>query len=123
MMAYSIPSPANTSYVAPSKGRMNDVHNEIGAIAEEPVFVDNAVHHVIYEPVQSESKSIQISKPNQKDFQPTHPRKYRISEEESSVRFPAFVSIVLVVASAILILPNVRLPPLTVPATFKLPPI
>ena len=33
--------------------------------------------------------------------------------EESSVRFPAFVSIVLVVASAILILPNVRLPPLT----------
>ena len=29
--------------------------------------------------------------------------------EESSVRFPAFVSIVLVVASAILILPNVRL--------------
>ena len=42
---------------------------------------------------------------------------------ESSVRFPAFVSIVLVVASAILILPNVRLPPLTVPATFKLPPI
>jgi len=86
MMAYSIPSPANTSYVAPSKGRMNDVHNEIGAIAEEPVFVDNAVHHVIYEPVQSESKSIQISKPNQKDFQSTHPRKYRISEEESSVR-------------------------------------
>ena len=32
------------------------------------------------------SKKTQVSKPNQKHFQPTHPRKYRLSEEDSSVR-------------------------------------
>lgn len=85
-MTYSVPSPANASHVAPSKGRMNDLHNEVGAIAEEPVFVDNAVHHVIYETTQDLSKKVQIKKPKQSDFQPSHARKYRLSEEESSVR-------------------------------------
>lgn len=85
-MTYSIPAPTNTSYAAQSTGRMDSLHDEVGAIIEEPTFVDNAVHHVIYETTQSVSKTTQVSKPNQNDFQTTHPRRYRISEEESSVR-------------------------------------
>ena len=85
-MTYTIPSPTNTSYAAPKAGRANAIHDEIGAIAEEPTFVDNAVHHVIYETAQDMSKKTQVSKPNQTHFQPTHPRKYRLSEEDSSVR-------------------------------------
>lgn len=85
-MTYTIPSPTNTSYAAPKAGRANAIHNEIGAIAEEPTFVDNAVHHVIYETAQDAGKKSQVSKPNQTHFQPTHPRKYRLSEEDSNVR-------------------------------------
>ena len=85
-MTYTIPSPTNTSYAAPKAGRANAIHNEIGAIAEEPTFVDNAVHHVIYETAQDAGKKSQVSKPNQTHFQPTHPRRYRLSEEDSNVR-------------------------------------
>lgn len=85
-MSYSVPSPVNTSYAKPRKGRSDTVHDEIGALAEEPTFVDNAVHHVIYETIQNNSKTSQVSKPRQGDFQPTHQRKYRISEEESALR-------------------------------------
>ena len=85
-MTYTIPSPTNSSYAAPSKGRTDAIHNEVGAIVEKPTFVDNAVHHVLYKPTQSNSKTTQIDKPNQADFQSTHQRRYRLSEEESSVR-------------------------------------
>lgn len=85
-MTYTIPSPTNSSYAAPSKGRSDALHDEIGAIVEKPIFVDNAVHHVLYKPAQSDSKTTQVDKPKQTDFQSTHQRKYRLSEEESSVR-------------------------------------
>lgn len=86
MMAYTFPSPTNSTRVAPKAGRANAIHDEIGAIAEEPTFVDNAVHHVIYETTQNVSKKTQVSKPTQNHFQPTHPRRYRLSEEDSNVR-------------------------------------
>ena len=85
-MTYSVPSPTNSSYSSRRYGRSKEVHNEIGAIAEKPTFVDNAIHHAVYQTTQSVSKSTQISKPNQGDFQPTHQRRYRISEEQSAVR-------------------------------------
>lgn len=85
-MTFSVPSPTNTSYAGQRLGRAKEVHDEVGAIAESPTFVDNAVHHVVYETTQSNSKTTQVSKPNQRDFQSTHPRRYRISEEQSSVR-------------------------------------
>lgn len=85
-MTFSVPSPTNTSYAGQRLGRAKEVHDEVGAIAESPTFVDNAVHHVVYETIQDTSKTTQVSKPNQEDFQPTHPRRYRISEEQSSVR-------------------------------------
>lgn len=62
------------------------MHIAVGAIAEEPTFVDNAIHHVVYETTEDTGKSNQVSKPKQADFQPTHPRRYRISEEQSAVR-------------------------------------
>ena len=46
-----------------------------------------------------------------------------IPDTESNIRGPVVVSIVLSSASAILMLPNWRLPPITVPATFKSPPM
>ena len=85
-MSYSVPTPANATYAGRRYGRAKEVHNEVGAIAEKPTFVDNAVHHAVYESTQSVSKKTQVSEPNQNDFQPTHPRRYRISEEQSSIR-------------------------------------
>jgi hypothetical protein len=85
-MTYIVPPPVNLSYAARTAGRSDAVFNEVGAIIEEPIFVDNAVHHGIYEVSQNKEKTIKINAPNQKDFQVTHPRKYRLSEEESSVR-------------------------------------
>ena len=85
-MTYSVPSPANASYVKKRYGRSKEVYNEIGAIAEKPTFVDNTIHHAIYETTENLSKKTQVSKPNQGDFQPTHQRRYRLSEEQSSIR-------------------------------------
>jgi hypothetical protein len=85
-MTYSVPSPTNTSYAAPSKGRLDAIHDTIGAIVEEPTFVDNAVHHVIYKPAQTNGLTSQVEKPNQADFQSSHPRRYRLSEESAGIR-------------------------------------
>jgi len=85
-MTFSVPSPTNASYAGQRLGRAKEVHKEVGAIAEKPTFVDNAIHHVVYETTQSNGKTTQVSKPNQRDFQSTHPRRYRVSEEQSSVR-------------------------------------
>lgn len=85
-MTYTIPSPVNTSYAAPAKGRSDAIHDEVGAVVEEPTFVDNAVHHVVYKPAQSNGLTAQIDKPTQSDFQATHPRRYRLSEEDAGVR-------------------------------------
>ena len=48
-MTYTIPSPANATYVAKTTGRDDTIHNEVGSLIEEPKFVDNAIHHAIYE--------------------------------------------------------------------------
>lgn len=85
-MTYTVPSPTNTSYAAPSAGRLDAIHDTVGAVAEEPTFVDNAVHHVIYEPAQTNGLTSQVDKPNQTDFQSSHPRRYRLSEESAGVR-------------------------------------
>ena len=85
-MTYTVPSPTNTSYAAPSKGRSDAIHDTVGAVAEEPTFVDNAVHHVIYKPAQTNGLTSQVDKPNQADFQSSHPRRYRLSEESAGVR-------------------------------------
>lgn len=48
-MTYSVPSPANASYVKKRYGRSKELHDVVGAIAEKPTFVDNTIHHAIYE--------------------------------------------------------------------------
>ena len=93
-MTYSVPSPTNASYSSRRYGRSKEVHSEIGAIAEKPTFVDNAIHHAIYQTTEKTIgegsevllKKTQVTKPNQTDFQPTHQRRYRISEQQSSIR-------------------------------------
>lgn len=86
MTSYTIPSPVNTSYAAPSNGRLDDVHTEVGAVVEKPNFVDNAVHHARYEVSQNNSKTMVLKSPNKNDFQVTSAGKYRITEEQDSVR-------------------------------------
>jgi hypothetical protein len=88
-MAYTIPVPANATYVAKTTGRSDAIHNEIGSRIEEPKFVDNAVHHAIYEKTtigDVKLNDLVIKPPSQTDFIPTHQRKYIMSEQESSVR-------------------------------------
>ena len=88
-MPYTIPTPANATYVAKPTGRSDAIHNEIGSHIEEPKFVDNAVHHAIYE-VSSigdvKLNKLKLTPPSQTDFTPTHQRKYTIAEQESGVR-------------------------------------
>ena len=89
-MAYTIPSPTNATYVA-REGRSDADHGVVGKRIEEPKFVDNAVHHVIYEATGQFSDTpyqngIKVSKPNKNDFLMTHQRKYRYEEEMSSLR-------------------------------------
>jgi len=88
-MPYSIPTPTNATYVARTTGRSDAIHNEIGSRIEEPKFVDNAVHHAIYEMTtigDVKLNKLSIKPPTQTDFIPTHQRKYIMAEQESSVR-------------------------------------
>lgn len=88
-MTYSIPAAANSTYVARTTGRSDAIHNEISSRIEEPKFVDNAIHHAIYENAATgDTKLIKlkIKPPTQTDFIPTHQRKYILSEQESAVR-------------------------------------
>jgi hypothetical protein len=88
-MTYSIPAPVNASYVTLPTGRSDTIHTEIGSQIEQPKFVDNAVHHAIYEPASIGDTKLNVLKlkpPSQTDFITTHQRKYIFSEEESSVR-------------------------------------
>lgn len=88
-MPYSIPTPANATYVAKPTGRSDAIHNEVGSRIEQPKFVDNAIHHGEYELStigDVKLNRLKIKAPNQTDFIPTHQRKYIISEDASSVR-------------------------------------
>ena len=88
-MAYSIPTPANGTYVARVTGRSDVVRNEVTSRIEEPKFVDNAIHHARYEVTSigdTVERGVQIKKPSSNDFAMTHERKYSYAEEESSLR-------------------------------------
>ena len=88
-MTYTIPSPVNATYVALVTGRSDSIHDEISSRIEEPKFVDNAIHHAIYE-VSSigdiKLNKLKIKPPTQTDFITTHQRKYILAEQGSSVR-------------------------------------
>jgi len=88
-MTYTIPAPVNATYVASVTGRSDTIHDEVSSLIEEPKFVDNTVHHAIYEPSsigEVDLNKLKIKPPTQADFIPTHQRKYIIAEEESLVR-------------------------------------
>ena len=88
-MTYTIPSPANATYVAKTTGRDDTIHNEVGSLIEEPKFVDNAIHHAIYEKANIgdiKLNTMKLKPPTQTDFIPTHQRKYIYSEGNSSLR-------------------------------------
>ncbi|MBT4407295.1 MAG: hypothetical protein HOC79_05415 [Euryarchaeota archaeon] len=87
-MAYTIPPPHNATYAA-SDGRSDDVHDEIGSRIEEPKFVDNSIHHALYETSSVGDislRDIKIKKPQSSHFLMSHQRKYRFAEEESMLR-------------------------------------
>jgi len=55
---------------------------------ETPVFVDNAVLHAEYRRDDDavSGRKLQVKPPTQSDFQMTHDRRYRFTEEQSAVR-------------------------------------
>ena len=88
-MTYEIPAPANATYVARATGRSDTIHTEVGSLIEQPKFVDNAVHHAIYETStigDIKLNTLKIKPPTQTDFVTTHQRRYIFSEEDSSLR-------------------------------------
>jgi hypothetical protein len=86
-MTYSHPSAHSATYASNPAGRADNVRDTVGSVVETPTFVDNAVHHARYEKLKDlKGRQLKIHAPTQGDFQMTHPRKYRIIEEQSTVR-------------------------------------
>ena len=86
-MTYAHPSAHSATYASNTAGRADDVRTEVGATIETPTFVDNAIHHARYEQLRDlQGRQLKVSAPLQNDFQMTHPRRYQIIEEESTLR-------------------------------------
>tara|TARA_Y100000592_G_scaffold91116_1_gene150688 strand:+ start:1720 stop:3366 length:1647 start_codon:yes stop_codon:yes gene_type:complete len=64
-------------------GRFDASQTPIMKRIRKPRFVDNAVRHGVYSKKQG---GFVVDKPTQSDFLPTHDRKYRLIEEEDTVR-------------------------------------
>ena len=86
-MTYAHPSAHSATYASNTAGRADDVRTEVGATIETPTFVDNAIHHARDEQLRDlQGRQLKVSAPLQNDFQMTHPRRYQIIEEESTLR-------------------------------------
>lgn len=64
-------------------GRFNPTTNNVQGTFVAPRFVDNAVRHGVY---SKQTTGFSVSSPVSDDFMTTHERKYRLVEEEDTVR-------------------------------------
>jgi hypothetical protein len=87
-MTWTVESPASPNAVVPPIGRLDDVLTTVGSKIESPKFVDNGVYHAVYTRSidAATNRMLSISPPVQTDIQITHDRRYRLIEEESSIR-------------------------------------
>ena len=77
---------ANSSTVAVSGGKQDGERTTVTSRVSEPVFVDNAVYHAIYEKsTDSTGRHYTLTKPLSSDFQVTHGKRYSFIEEEDSL--------------------------------------
>tara|TARA_R100000152_G_scaffold20682_1_gene15246 strand:- start:1452 stop:3233 length:1782 start_codon:yes stop_codon:yes gene_type:complete len=85
-MTYSIAETART-IVEPGTGRDDNIRSAVGSITEAPKFVDNAVHHAVYDRESHTSgRYLSLSRFTTSDFQTTRGGRYRLIEEESAGR-------------------------------------
>lgn len=86
-MAYTAPTPGPLRAYS-IRGRLDNVQDTVKSSIETPVFVDNAVLHAEYVRTDDTTtfRKQQVKVPTQSDFQMTHDRLYRYTEEQSSMR-------------------------------------
>jgi len=86
-MAYTAPAPGVLRAYS-IRGRLDNVQDTVKSSIETPVFVDNAVLHAEYVRTDDTTtfRKQQVKPPTQSDFQMTHDRLYRYTEEQSSMR-------------------------------------
>ena len=86
-MAYTAPT-AGPLRAYSIRGRLDNVQDTVKSSIEAPVFVDNAVLHAEYVRTDDTTtfRKQQVKVPTQSDFQMTHDRLYRYTEEQSSMR-------------------------------------
>tara|TARA_R100000008_G_scaffold37057_1_gene21096 strand:+ start:8982 stop:10772 length:1791 start_codon:yes stop_codon:yes gene_type:complete len=87
-MTYSHPSAHSGAIAQKATGRDDDIRPEVKSLVSAPTFVDNCIHHgqQTHNVDTATNKIRKISAPNQSDFDVTHQRRYRFTEEESSLR-------------------------------------
>lgn len=86
-MPYVPPAPGPSRAYSP-RARLDNVQDTVKSSVETPVFVDNAVLHAEYRRDDDavSGRKLQVKPPTQSDFQMTHDRRYRFTEEQSAVR-------------------------------------
>ena len=64
-------------------GNFNQIHTQGASAFDAPRFIDNAIRHAVYTKV---AEGFSVTPPVNSDFMPTHERKYKLVEEEDTVR-------------------------------------
>ena len=81
----SFPNPGDQTEVP--GGRDDDIRSSVGSKVSAAKFVDNSVHHAIYE-ISTDSSTrryMSLSRPKNSDFQVTLPKQYDYTERDSTL--------------------------------------
>jgi len=86
-MPYAPPAPGPARAYSP-RARLDNVQDTVKSSIEAPVFVDNTVLHAEYRRSDdaTSGRKQEVRVPTQSDFQMTHDRRYRFTEEQSAIR-------------------------------------
>tara|TARA_B100000287_G_scaffold335255_1_gene320701 strand:- start:2309 stop:4099 length:1791 start_codon:yes stop_codon:yes gene_type:complete len=77
---------ANSTTVTVNGGKQDGERTTVASRVSEPVFVDNAIYHAIYEKsTDSTGRHYTVTKPLKSDFQVTHGKRYSFVEEEDAL--------------------------------------
>ena len=77
---------ANSTTVTVSGGKQDGEKTTVASRVSEPVFVDNAIYHAIYnKSTDSTGRHYTVTKPLSSDFQVTHGKRYSFVEEEDAL--------------------------------------
>ena len=81
------PFPVYTAISAVNSGRDDDIRDTVGSKISAATFVDNTIHHAVYEKFidTTTGRHLSLSRPKSTDFQVTLGKKYDFSEANSAV--------------------------------------